>query len=161
MPGYVIHLAVAEKQLENGKIKNRDEFIKGVLAPDLLKKKGYDSHFGYSSAPDFKKFLEAHKDMSDYNKGYFLHLLTDYLFYNKLISEWKPEIYEDFDILNEKLIASYSLKIPEQIKDVVQYKNGELTVLNMDDVFSFINAFSEIPLEKYYKMDKDNDEVEV
>ena len=88
-------------------------------------------------------------------------LLTDYLFYNKLISEWKPEIYEDFDILNEKLIASYSLKIPEQIKDVVQYKNGELTVLNMDDVFTFINAFSEIPLEKYYKMDKDNDEVEI
>ena len=38
MPGYVIHLAVAKKQLEFNKVKNEDEFIKGIIAPDLLKK---------------------------------------------------------------------------------------------------------------------------
>ena len=81
MPGYVIHLAIAKKQIELNNIKNKKEYIEGVIAPDILKQQGIDSHYGFSSAnPDIERFIESHSQKNDYDKGYLLHLITDFWF---------------------------------------------------------------------------------
>ena len=36
MAGYVIHLAVAKEYLRNFRIKDEKEFLRGIIAPDLL-----------------------------------------------------------------------------------------------------------------------------
>lgn len=56
MPGFVIHLAIAKEYLkrypEDG--EDEEEFYRGVIAPDLLKKP--ESHYGPSTSdPDFER----------------------------------------------------------------------------------------------------------
>ena len=62
MPGYVIHLAVAEKYLEKHKSKNENynEFIEGVIYPDSTKIKS-ETHYGEkSSASNVYEFLKEY-----------------------------------------------------------------------------------------------------
>lgn len=151
MPGYVIHLAVAEKQFELDNIQNKDEFIKGVIAPDLLKNVGIDSHYGNSSNPNLKKFLEKHDLQTDYNKGYFLHLVTDYLFYSKYLEKWVPEIYEDYNSLNQILIKKYNIKIPREVENCVKFSDKALTILKFDDIISFIETVGKISINQMCK----------
>ena len=151
MPGYVIHLAVAKKQLEFNKVKNEDEFIKGIIAPDLLKKQGEDSHYGYSSKPNIKKFLKGHDLKNDYDKGYFVHLATDLLFYDRFLSRWSSEIYDDYDILNKKLIEKYNIQIPKEVEEYVHIKDGELKKLSLKEIIEFIEGIGKLPLEDTIK----------
>ena len=151
MPGYVIHLAVAKKQLEFNKVKNEDEFIKGIIAPDLLKKQGEDSHYGYSSKPNIKKFLKEHDLKKDYDKGYFVHLATDLLFYDRFLSRWSSEIYDDYDILNKKLIEKYNIQIPKEVEKYVNIKDGKLRKLSLEEIIEFIEAVGKLPLEDTIK----------
>ena len=121
MPGYVIHLAVAEKYLEKHKSKNENynEFIEGVIYPDSTKIKS-ETHYGEkSSASNVYEFLKEHGLNNSYERGYFLHLLTDYLFYNRYIDTISNDIYSDYDILNDKLIEKYNVKLPEKVKNTV------------------------------------------
>lgn len=159
MPGYVIHLAVGKKQIELNKIKNKEEFINGIIAPDLLKQKGIDSHYGDSSNPNLKEFLNTRDMQSDYNKGYFVHLATDFLFYNKFLEKWSPNIYEDYNILNKRLVEKYQIDIPEQVKKYVKFKEGDLLTLDFNDIIDFIDATGRLSfeefLEKYIGESKD------
>lgn len=151
MPGYVIHLAVAKKHIELNNIRNEDEFIRGVIAPDLLKQAGLDSHYGNSSTPNLREFLKKHNIETDYNKGYFLHLVTDYIFYNKFLDRWSPEIYEDYNSLNYILIKEYGLIIPKEVQEYVKFQDKALTILNFDDIISFIETVGKIPINQMYK----------
>lgn len=151
MPGYVIHLAVAKKHIKLNNIQNEEEFIRGTIAPDLLKMTGIDSHYGISSNPNLTKFLENHKVKSDYNKGYFLHLVTDYMFYNKFLDNWSPEIYKDYNVLNKTLIEKYNVKVPNEVQKYVEFKDKPLTILNLDDIINFIETVGKIPINQMYK----------
>ncbi len=151
MPGYIIHLAVAKKQMKLNNIQNETEFIKGVIAPDLLKQEGIDSHYGNSSNPNLIRFLIKHNIETDYNKGYFLHLVTDYIFYNKFLSRWGPEIYEDYNTLNDSLIKKYELKVPKEVQEYVKFQDKALTILDFDDIISFIETVGKIPINQMYK----------
>ena len=105
MAGYVIHLAVAESYIKKHEddIKDYNRFIEGVIFPDSISDKSITHYGEKSSKTDLKAFLEDNKIDNDYNKGYFLHLVTDYIFYNKLLKYFSKDIYNDYDILNEKL----------------------------------------------------------
>ena len=101
MPGYVIHLAVAEEYLRKHKNKGEEyeEFIKGVIYPDSIVPKS-KTHYGKeSSLSNVFEFLKVNKINNSFNRGYFLHLLTDYLFYNRYIDHTSKDIYNDYDIL--------------------------------------------------------------
>lgn len=173
MPGYVIHLAIGKKYIDKNKIKDTDAFLQGCIMPDLLDKKS--SHYGESSSnPDFQKFLETNSLDSEYNQGYLLHLISDYLFYNKylkrFVESFSDEIYHDYNKLNKFLIEKYNVEIPEKIKSVVGFENGEPTILKKDSICSFIDAISEIDftqinslkeyLEKYEISEEKNEETE-
>lgn len=154
MPGYVIHLAIAKKYIEINGIKNEEEFIKGTIEPDILKQQGIDSHYGYSDNPSIKKFFEEHSLPTDYNRGYLLHLIADYLFYNNFLDNWKPEIYDDYSILNRDLIERYSIKVPEEVKKDAEFKEGKLSILEYDSVIEFIETTAKIQLEEIIKLTK-------
>lgn len=152
MPGFVIHLAVAKKQMKLDNIENEEEFIKGVIAPDLLKKQGIESHYGVNIPnPDWKKIFENYDLKTDYNKGFLLHLITDYIFYSEYLDEWKAEIYDDYDVLNDILIEKYDLKLPKEIESYVGSQNKPLTILNFNDIITFIETLGNTQIEELYK----------
>lgn len=152
MPGYVIHLATANEYIRKHKdeIKNKEEFLLGAIEPDFIGKEGKrETHFGESSSRvKLREFLKAKDIDTDHNKGYFLHLVTDYIFYNKIISTISKDIYNDYDILNKHLMEKYKVKISDNIKDSVFFKEGETKILTKELAEKTIDETSELNLEK-------------
>lgn len=148
MPGYVIHLAVGKVYQKNNEIKDVESFERGVIAPDLAKDKA-KSHYGtYSSSPDLNKYLTERKVTNEFDEGYFLHLLTDYLFYNKFLETWDKHIYDDYDKLNDRIMKKYNVIIPEELLNEVKTKNGEPEILNEGKIYRFIDAVGKINIRK-------------
>lgn len=148
MAGYVIHLAVAEEYKKNypEDIENYEDFIKGVIAPDNVKDKSLTHYGPKSSKPNLKLFFEDRDINNSFNKGYFLHLVTDYLFYNKFLNWFSKDIYNDYDILNKSLIKKFGVKIPESVKNSVFYKAGETKILKLEDTEKFITDTAKLKL---------------
>ena len=149
MPGYVIHLAVANRYIEKHpeEIKDHNKFIEGVLSPDGVTDKSITHYGPKSSKVNLKLFLDDNKIDDDFNKGYFLHLVTDYLFYNRFLDYFSKDIYNDYDILNKTLEEKYNVKIPEKVKGKVFHETGEPKILNLESVIEFIEKTSEYKLE--------------
>ena len=105
MPGYVVHIAIAQEYLKKHNMKYSKDFIMGSVAPDFTNDKS-KTHYGKSPAyTNLKNFLLKNNIDTDYKKGLFLHLVTDYLFYNKYITKVeKPQIYNDYDYTNKEII---------------------------------------------------------
>lgn len=147
MPGYVIHLAIGKEYAKRNKIKDEESFFRGIIMPDLLDKK--TSHYGdASSNPDLAEFLNTNALDTEYNKGYFLHLITDYLFYNRFLNEFSQDIYGDYNKLNKFLIDKYGIEIPEELQGIVKFSEGEPTILDKNSICKFIEAVAGLDLEK-------------
>ena len=160
MAGYVIHLAVAEAYIKKHPkdINDYNKFIEGVIFPDSVSDKSITHYGEKSSKVNLKWFIEENEINSDYNKGYFLHLVTDYIFYNKLLECFSKDIYNDYDILNRTLQERFDVKLPENIKENVFYKEGKTKILELESVIKFIEEVSDYKLsdiqEKVLKNDK-------
>ena len=153
MAGYVIHLAIAEEYLRKHKDIKEDyeEFIKGVIYPDSVTDKSL-THYGIkSSKVILKDFLQDNEINNSYMRGYFLHLITDYLFYNKYLEEFTKDIYNDYDILNKKLIEKYNVVLPENIQNNVFYEDGETKILTMELAIKIIDEISDLNLNAVEK----------
>lgn len=150
MAGYVIHLAVAEAYIEKhpGSIKNYEEFIQGVIFPDSVSDKSITHYGEKSSKVNLKKFLDDKEIDNDYNKGYFLHLVTDYIFYNHFLQVFSKDIYNDYDVLNKKLQEKFNVKIPGSIKNQVFYKDGKTRILDLDSTIKFIEETANLSLNE-------------
>lgn len=163
MPGYVIHLSIAEEYLRKHKNKpeNYKEFIEGIIFPDSIKEK-YKTHYANinegSSKANLYRFLQDRQLNTSFNRGYFLHLLTDYLFYNKYIDTFSNDMYNDYDILNDTLIKKYKVILPEEVKNSVFLKKGELKILNLELVERLIDEISDLDLEDTENKIKENPE---
>ena len=83
--------------------------------------------------------------------GYFLHLVTDYLFYNKFLKVFSKNIYNDYDILNRELEKIFNVNVPNEIKDKVLYKSGQTQILNLDETIDFIKKVASYKLEDIKK----------
>lgn len=145
MPSYTIHLAVAYEYLKYYDEEDREGFLKGVLAPDFLPKPA--SHYGPASSrcrPDL--FLKERGLADGYCRGYYLHLLTDKLFYNLMVdmSSFSKEIYRDYDKLNCRLIARYGLEIPDYARPALSYLEGEPVMLSETRLYLFIETLGRI-----------------
>jgi len=150
MPGYVIHLAIAKEYMKNNKIENESEFFKGVIAVDMLKT--LDSHYGIKENKfDINKFKKNIDFNSSYGKGYYLHLISDYIFYYKFSPDLTKEIRNDYDILNEYLIKKYDVNIPIELKSIVKFKKGIPKFINEITICEFIDMVSKINLEQYFE----------
>lgn len=159
MPGYVIHLAVAKEYIRNFRVKNEEEFLKGTIAPDLLsingKSKTHYSKIGGSEV-NLKQFLKENKISTSYMEGYFLHLIVDYLFYNKYFTNFDTRLYNDYDITNKQLIEKYKLTIPDEIKDEVKFKEGTTEIIEIGKLEKMISEISKKKISEYKKEAKQN-----
>ncbi len=141
MAGYVIHLAVGEEYLRNfpNEIINYEKFIEGIIYPDTVSEKSLTHYGPKSSQVHLNEFFSDRDLDNDFNKGYFIHLVTDYLFYNRFLTVFsKKYIYNDYDILNKSLEDKFKVKIPDKIKNYVFFNIGETKILNLDEVINFI-----------------------
>ena len=154
MPGFVIHIAIAKEYIKkHNDIDNIEEFIKGNIEPDLTKDKA-KTHYGKSPTyTNLKEFLLHNKLDNDINKGKFLHLITDYLFYNLYLKDvpvkgTKEILHNDYDIINEELISKYNIKLLEEIKHNVYYKEGKPNILTLDIATKVINEISDLDINQ-------------
>lgn len=152
MAGYVIHLAVAEEYLKKTKIKeDYNEFINGVIFPDSVTDKK-ETHYGEkSNKVQLDKFLEDRKLDNSFNRGYFLHLVTDYIFYNKIFDTYSKDIYHDYDVLNSYLIEKYNVKLPKDIENQVHYIEGKLIILDKEKVEECIKISASMEIDDIEK----------
>lgn len=154
MPGYVIHLAVGSVYAQKYPITDMNAFMRGIIAPDRAQDKA-TSHYGpYSSRPDLQSFIEKKPVFDAYTEGYFVHLLTDHLFYNCFLEKWEPQIYDDYNRLNAGIIQKYGITLPNEIKDVVKYKTGPLALLDEKQICAFIEAAGSVNVRRVLQ-DKD------
>lgn len=101
-------------------------------------------------------FLKEKDINNSFNRGYFLHLLTDYLFYNKYLEYFSKDIYNDYDILNGPLINLYNVKLPEDIANKCFFKEGETTLLSFDLAKKIIDEISDLVIDEVAKEIKEN-----
>ena len=149
MAGYVIHLAVAEEYIRKHKdqIKDYNKFIEGVVYPDSVEDKSITHYGEKSSKVHLKDFLLEHELKDSFEMGYFLHLVTDYLFYNRFLEYFSKEIYNDYDISNEYLVDKYKVNIPKNIENKVFSKEGTTKLFTLESISSFIENTAKYDLE--------------
>ncbi len=166
MASHLIHLAVGSLQSKSLNIINTKEYNLGLVAPDLLKNKekelggnGLISHFGFSNNPDINAFLklfEKEIETNDYYKGYLVHLLTDYMYYNHHLEKWYKEIYDDYDKINNKLLLYYNLEIFSEIKNHINFSKGITKGISFESESKFINEIGNTQIKKLIKIYQDN-----
>ena len=101
-----------------------------------------------------------------------MHLFTDLLFYHYFIHidelksklgpiTWKKFLYNDYDIVNSKVIAKYKLDVPEKIKDKMSSKEGKMELFTLSSLYEFIDRISDIDLDKVIKKVMENETTDI
>lgn len=153
MAGYIVHLAIAKEYCRKHKnqIKNEQDFLDGSIAPDGVPDKKI-THYGPSSSKvNLKAFLDDKKLDTDFNKGYFLHLVTDYLFYNRYLTAFSKDIYNDYDVSNDDIVNKYHIIIPEKAKRRITENKHEYKLVDLEFFYKVIDEISEYDLETIAK----------
>ena len=154
MAGFVIHLAIGKEFIRKHPniIKNEEEFLKGVVVPDLMGSNKMISHYSkYSRTTNLKAFLESKTLDTDFNKGYFLHLYSDFVFYNKYFTSFSTDIRYDYDLSNKYLMEKYNVTIPNYLKNRIFFKEGKYKVFSLELFIKFIDEVSSYDMDKVKK----------
>lgn len=149
MASYTIHLAAAKIYLDRYAEENTEDFLKGVIAPDLYKKP--ESHYGEAtSASGLEKFQHCAGLATSFSRGYYFHLKTDLLFYNEFLEKhsFSNEIYHDYDCLNQAIIGRYHLNILPEIKPLIGFSKQTPQILREDELFHFIDFVGNLALKE-------------
>ena len=176
-----VHLVIGKEFLKRNKIKREKDFLRGCVAPDIARDRT-KAHFSnkriassYTDAiinkVDLKKFVSSHTLESDYFKGYFLHLLTDYIFYKKYLLNWdrykkienklsyieiKNIIYLDYNKINSWLYSNYDISATELPEIANGIHDGKCDVLTTGLIKKVIKECSMCDLNKIYDEIKNN-----
>lgn len=188
MPSFNIHLAVAVRYSEKNNIKNKEAFFRGSIDPDLVKDKSISHYTGmrdknYLRQYVFEKvrlneFLKENKVETDYEKGVFLHLATDFIFYQEFLSdeylagvgfdEMIQDLYYSYRITNPYLEEKYnihSLNLDDVMNNNIKQTLTRMHVDNTkgfnllpeDKMDNFIEKISSLDIEKYSEKIKRED----
>ena len=131
MPGFNIHLAIGKRYIEKQKniIKNENSFYNGLVAPDLVTDKKVSHYTAETNTSNLEKYLQGkvrldlylkeNKVETDFEKGVFLHLFTDYLFFNQFFKkeyiknityqDFVRDLYYSYEMTNEYLNKKYNI----------------------------------------------------
>lgn len=129
MASSAIHLAVAKKYYERNNIYDYDNFIAGSLYPDAADDKNQahytDSNRGTNnvsylqSKVNLYSFLKGRKELNDFELGWFLHLVTDYLFFDECFSKeyllensyekFREDLYFAYNCLEKYVSDKYNI----------------------------------------------------
>ncbi len=170
MASFVIHLAAANEYLKKHDIKNKEDFLMGVISVDIAEDK-FKSHYTKTKdTSNLKRYLEGKVQLkefldnntldSDYNKGVYFHLITDYEFYNGFFDEekidkldypeFKKQLYHDYGVINLGVKAKYNVVFPDIISKY-DGTNGETEcyLIDQERLDTFIKTLGTIDLESY------------
>ena len=175
MASLILHQIIGEKYCNINNIDNPQKFLKGNIAPDIAPNKDTGQYkeprpiFTYYDAAkdrvNLHTFCKSNKIDNDYNLGYFLHLVTDHIFYNILIADnpqfiefcTKPykqssaQMYTEYD-----RVANYLLQLFPQTdltilpKAAINTLNEKLQILDENKLIEFISICSNINLQQLY-----------
>ena len=130
MPSLDIHIAIARKYLiKYNDVKDEIAFIKGNLEPDLAIDRIASHYTKRTDKNDLSEILKNKVGLSeylndknivdDYEKGYFLHLVTDFIFFNSFFdknyikatdySNFKKDLYYSYNIVHNYLLNKYDI----------------------------------------------------
>lgn len=175
-----IHLAIAKKYLEKHKNINWDDFIAGTLYPDVDsdndathytdKIRGKDNVSHVRGKVNLYAFLKEHESLDDFELGWFLHLVTDYLFFEECFTndyllgisyeEFCKELYHAYYCVNLYLEEKYNLNREYYYKAYPDaYYSGipyEECILPRKTVDNFIERVDKIDLNAYIEKIKEN-----
>ena len=91
-----------------------------------------------------QSFFEENILDTEYIQGYYLHLITDYLFYKAYLDSDNGKLYSDYNKLNKFLIEKYGIKIPTEVQDEVEFEDGKTEIIDQDSICKFIEAVAEV-----------------
>lgn len=120
MASLMIHLLIGEQYCKKNNIIDKENFINGNLSPDKANDKKI-SHYSFDVQPknyteilkykvNLVDFCQKNNLVDDYTKGIFLHLITDFLFYNKYLIEieyFKKQLNSPAKHLNSIIYDEY------------------------------------------------------
>ena len=188
MPSFNIHLAVAVKYCENNKIDDKELFFRGSIDPDLVKDKSISHYTGMRDERFLRQyvfekvrlneFLKENKVETDYEKGIFLHLATDFIFYQEFLSDeylagvdydgMIQDLYYSYRISNPYLEEKYNIHalnlddvMNQNIKQTLKRMNVDnsngFNLLPEEKMDNFINKMSKLDLNSYIEKIKNED----
>ena len=70
------------------------------------------------------------------------------MFYNRFLTKWDSDIYEDYDKLNDTIVKKYKITIPKEIQEVVCFKSGKPKVLDENELYRFIDSVGKINIRE-------------
>ena len=175
MASSAIHLAIAKKFFEKNNISNYEKFIAGNLYPDASDNKdqthytdmnrGNDNISHVQGKVNLYSFLEDRNELDDFELGWFLHLVTDYLFFEECFSKqyllensykkFCEDLYFAYNCLNTYISDKYNISkedynsYPSEYHPGSEYKNCILTKEMID---KFIERVSSININEYIKL---------
>ena len=177
MASSAIHLAVAKKYFQKNNILNYEKFIAGSLYPDASDNKdqthytdsnrGNDNISHVRSKVNLYSFLKERKELDDFELGWFLHLVTDYLFFEECFSaqyllensykKFCEDLYFAYNCLSSYISDKYNItkddynSYPSEYYPGSEYKDCILTKGMIDE---FIERVSSININEYIKLIK-------
>ncbi len=171
MASSMIHIAIANELNKNLK-RDSQRLLVGSIAPDISKLVGENkvrSHFlddENNDIPNIDKFLIKYRNHlnDDFVLGYYIHLLTDYLWVKYFMTEISDDnyitkldgtkiklsgkmlllyIYNDYTNLNIKLIDKYNLDLKIFYNELPNF-NNIIEEIPMDKISLIVNKAGEI-----------------
>ena len=167
-----VHLAIAKKFLEKHPNLNSNDIINGSLYPDASNddakshytdpNRGSDNVSHVRGKVNLYQFLQEHKNMNDFELGWFLHLVTDYLFFEecftteyletKSYEDFRDDLYYAYTHLNLYLSEKYGItdddykEYPSELYPGLPY---EKCIISKEMIDEFIDRVCSINIEKY------------
>ena len=174
MASSAMHLAIAKKYLEKNKDKNFDykKVMAGSLYPDAtndkdkthytMAERGNNNVTHLASKVDLYAFLNDNAVLDDFKLGWFIHLITDYLFFSECFTEeyllshsyeqFRSDLYFAYDCLGKYLSEKYELTIEDYESYPSEYYEGSYyqeSIFSKDLIDSFIERVSSVNIKEY------------
>ena len=168
-----IHLAIAKKVAERYPHYDERQLLAGTLYPDTIENKN-KSHYADLTKRDkdlvsqlagkvnLYAFLLEHKSLTSFEFGWFLHLVTDYLFFDECFTEtyllthdfesFRKDLYFAYDCLCNYLITKYNITMDDYTDYLSEFYPGidyQDCIFAKEIIDNFITRVSSIDYNKY------------
>ncbi len=111
--------------------------------------------------------MKEHNNLNDFELGWFIHLITDYLFFKECFREeylksisyetFYKDLYDAYECLNNYITEKYQITMDDYKAYPGEYYPGKEyheCILTKEEIDHFINEVSSIDIDKYIKLIK-------
>ena len=174
MPSLAVHMAIAIEYMKKHKIKDEKAFMDGIKEPDYIALAGQEAkekaHYSDPRTNDMTtkqkmsgkvnlfNYFSKSEIKTDFQKGYCLHLLSDYFYFAHFFPHKKIEsgipfetVYDDYEKIAHAMEEKYGVNnngTPWEGK----YQEGTPTLFSVEEICNFVEICSMLDLEKIKKI---------